>query len=206
MRHKYTQEDLIKEFGEIPLCDCGCGQKINVSLKHRFDYRRRGGYPKFIHNHHCKGENSFYFGLSKEEHPNFGKKHSKETIQKRIESNKKYFKLHPEAKPIGEKNPMFGKSVGKGIPKTAEHNKKNSEAQLGEKNHMFGKIPSPLCGIGKGSYYQSPLQGQVYLRSSYELKYAQYLDSQKILWMYEMETFYLGGYNLHSRFLFSKRK
>jgi hypothetical protein len=47
--------------------------------------------------------------------------------------------------------------------------------------------------IGKGSYYNSLLQGKVWLRSKYEIAYAKYLDSQNILWMYEEFTFDLGN-------------
>jgi hypothetical protein len=63
-----------------------------------------------------------------------------------------------KGKPSGRKgvpNPLIS-LIKKGIPKTAEHNKKNSEAQLGSKNHRFSKpahnrgIESPLKGIPTG--------------------------------------------------------
>lgn len=45
----------------------------------------------------------------------------------------------------------------------------------------------------KGGYYVTPLQDKLWLRSSYELAFAKYLDAHQILWMYEMETFDLGN-------------
>ncbi len=56
---------------------------------------------------------------------------------------------------------------------------------------MKGKLPSNN-GYGKGCYYNSLLQGKIWLRSSYELKFAQYLDKNNISWLYEIQTFDLG--------------
>jgi len=64
--------------------------------------------------------------------------------------------------------------------------------RCGIENHNYGKPPAKGAGSGKGSYYDSCLQGKIWLRSTYELAYAKYLDEHKILWMYEMETFDLG--------------
>ena len=50
----------------------------------------------------------------------------------------------------------------------------------GKNNPMFGKIASH----GKGSYYQ-----KTYMRSSYEIAYAKWLDKQKIKWNYEPQAF-----------------
>ena len=44
-------------------------------------------------------------------------------------------KNNPNYGNVGEKNPLFG------IPKTKEHNMKNSEAQKGEKGNAYGKTP-----------------------------------------------------------------
>ncbi len=59
----------------------------------------------------------------------------------------------------------------------------------GKNHHNYGKSPTPK----KRYYYESLLQNEVCFRSSYELAYAKYLDSQKILWMYEEFTFDLGN-------------
>jgi len=82
----------------------------------------------------------------------------------------------------------------KGIPRTETEKKKigNRPYPVGDKHYNYGKPPASNVGRGKRSYYKSPLQGEVCFRSSYELLYAKYLDKNKILWMYEMETFDLG--------------
>jgi len=72
-----------------------------------------------------------------------------------------------------------------GIKQTKESNIKRSKK-------LKGNIPSPRCGYGKGCYYDSPLQGRIWLRSTYELAYAKYLDSIGILWKHEDQKFDLG--------------
>jgi hypothetical protein len=73
----------------------------------------------------------------------------------------------------------------KGVPKSEEHRK-----NIGKANK--GRQPSHKCFRGKGCYYDSPLQGKIYLKSSYEIAYAKWLDLNNILWLYEMERFGLG--------------
>ena len=48
---------------------------------------------------------------------------------------------------------------------------------------MFGKIANANCGRYNG----------IWMRSSYEMKYAKYLDNQGIKWLYESKTFDLGN-------------
>jgi len=53
------------------------------------------------------------------------------------------------------------------------------------RNHpMFGKI----AASGKGEYYQ-----KIYMRSSYEIAYAKFLDKQGTKWLYEPKAFDLGN-------------
>jgi len=59
---------------------------------------------------------------------------------------------------------------------------------------------------GKRSHYQSPLQGQICFRSTWELAYAKYLDSIHELWMYEMETFDLGNTTYTPDFFLPRRE
>jgi len=126
----------------------------------------------------------------------------------RTEEEKKKISLH-HADISGDKNPAKRLDVRekiskalKGKLKTEEHKKKlrkpktdvhkkhlseNHADVNGIKNPMYGKlIPA------KKYEYNSPLQGKIYFRGRFELEYAKYLDSKKILWMYEMETFDLG--------------
>jgi hypothetical protein len=44
-------------------------------------------------------------------------------------------------------------------------------------------------GRGKKCWYESPIAGKVYLRSSYELEYAKWLDSKKINWIVNKKSF-----------------
>lgn len=64
--------------------------------------------------------------------------------------------------------------------------------KISKNSYRRGKPPAPSSSYGHGSYYESPLQGKIWLRSTYELAYAKYLDSKNILWYYEIETFDLG--------------
>lgn len=86
--------------------------------------------------------------------------------------------------------------------RTKEQNERQSKKMLGRKATLetlekisksnIGKHLNNGKGYGKQFYYDSPLQGKIRLRSSYELAYAKYLDYNNILWLYEMETFDLG--------------
>ncbi len=114
-----------------------------------------------------------------ENHPNFGKKRSEETKNK-------------------QSNSMIGKpSPRKGVKLSEETKKKCRISKLGKKmgknNHRFGIPPPSSASGGKSSYYISPFQGEVKLRSTYELAYSKYMDSQNTKWYYEWFTFDLGN-------------
>lgn len=124
--------------------------------------------------------------------------------QSRGSNNPMYGKLPwNKNKPFlsGEKNPFYGmkhtpESKNK-IKNTWEYEKhitdnfrkKRSIAVSGIKNPRYGKVPIH----GTRYWYDSPLQGKISLRSSWELAYVKYLDSIKELWYYEIETFKLTG-------------
>lgn len=158
----------------MTLCACGCGKEITIKNKYKFirNHKHRNYHNSDIHKKKCSIALKNKPGLCGEKNGMFEK--------------------------TGNKHPMFGKS------KSKETKIKMSAAQQGTKSHnygktgklctwRFGKTPSHLVGRGERSYYQSPLQGQVCFRSSYELVFAKYLDSIHELWMYEMETFDLGN-------------
>ncbi|MDP3065793.1 MAG: hypothetical protein Q8N08_03560, partial [Methanobacteriaceae archaeon] len=46
-----------------------------------------------------------------------------------------------------------------------------------------------INGIGYGAWYYTPLQGYKWLKSSFEIAFAEYLDQHNILWYYECKTF-----------------
>lgn len=111
----------------------------------------------------------------------------------------------------GEKNGMYGKIPwNKGIPPSQETKDKLSKKlkgyNSGKDSYRYGKPPAKGAGRGKGQYYNSPLQGKIYLRSSYELSYAKYLDSKNIFWYYEIETFDLGDTNYTPDFFLIKEE
>ena len=147
---------------------------------------------KFIHGHNSKGKNNPMFGIEP-----WCKGLTNETSELiKLKSNKTSKSLtgvlmskerkikHTEEKRLHP--PMLGKHH------TKESKEKQRQAKLGIKNHRYGK-PSPIgAGRGRWSYYQSPLQGKIRLRSSYEFAYAQYLDQNNIPWYYEFKTFELS--------------
>jgi len=103
-----------------------------------------------------------------------GKHPSKECIEKLSKIRK--------GRPSGRK----GK---KHKPESIEKISKNHRDMKGKKNHMFGKPKADGAGHCKKYYYNSPFQGVVCLKGSYEYKLALYLDRNNILWLYEPKAF-----------------
>lgn len=56
-------------------------------------------------------------------------------------------------------------------------------AQTGKLSHRYGKVSYHGIGV----WYKN-----IWMRSSYEIKYAQWLDSKNIKWEYEPKAFKLG--------------
>jgi len=72
--------------------------------------------------------------------------------------------------------------------KVSWNSKSDEEMKIISENRI-GK-PSPLgSGRSHGDYYITPLQGYKWLRSSYEIALAEYLDQHNILWYYESIKF-----------------
>lgn len=63
----------------------------------------------------------------------------------------------------------------------------------GEKNPMFGKPPMNKKNNHRGGHVESPAQGRVWMRSSWEIEYANYLTEQGVQWLYEPRCFDLGN-------------
>jgi len=180
----------------MTLCKCGCGNEIIIKPWHKYRY------IEYIKGHFTK--NKYLSEEIKQKmqgtHPNqlgknnpfFNKHHTEESKQKmkkpKSEEHKQKIKEN-HADFSGENHPMYGKHH------SIETIKKMSEIRIrlglskGRNNPMYGKLPFQKM---RRYYYDSPLQGVVCLRFSYEFAYAKYLDANKILWMYEMETFDLG--------------
>lgn len=173
-------------------CNCGCKNIVVLNPNSLKRYERKG-YPKFIHGHAVRCQ-SVETRLKKSKSL-LGIPKSKESIEKMkinmpdMSGNKNAFFGHKHKPKSIEK--IRKSHIGKHYSfKTCE---KHRQRMLGSKNHRYGKPAAKNSGKGIRTHYQSPLQGQVCFRSSYELAYAQYLDQNKILWMYEMETFPLSN-------------
>ena len=55
-------------------------------------------------------------------------------------------------------------------------------------------------GIGKFSWYTSPIAGKVFLQSTYELRYAKYLDKTKTNWKKNKRSFHYVYENKSSKY------
>lgn len=95
----------------------------------------------------------------------------------RKKSNDSKEKTSKSLKSFYINHPGFAKEKGKKVS--------------GSRSNFYGQIPK--YSYGKRCYYESPIQGKICFKSSYEFEYAKYLDSKSILWYYEIETFNLGN-------------
>lgn len=209
MKKIYTLENCIHNIGEIPLCQCGCGNKVNINPKYYYKYKIKG-YPKFINYHQLKGKIPWNKDIltSKETrlkqsesakkrfltniHPMKGKHHTKESKLKNFESHKGKPAWNKGLKGICKSNSgTFKKGQipwNFGLTKNTDERVKIN-AENNSKPHI-GKI-NDGCGnnFGTGDYYLIPNQGSVFMRSFWELKYAEYLDDNKINYLYEPYSF-----------------
>lgn len=107
-----------------------------------------------------------------------GMKASEHTKNKMSEKRREWLEAHPEY------NAVIKKSSSKMWASRPDLRKNMSQRLLGKNNHNYGRPPRH----GKGSYYN----GIIWMRSSYEVAYALYLDEHKIKWIYEPPPFELG--------------
>jgi len=100
------------------------------------------------------------------------------------------YKINPNSNPM--KNNKHTNITKNKISKTL----KTKQINIGKKNGMFGK-PTPH---GKRLSYKN-----IWMRSSWEIAYAKYLDNQKIKWLYEPKAFDLNnGYTYRPDFYLPK--
>ena len=85
---------------------------------------------------------------------------------------------------IGKLNPIYG------VGHTKSARKKMSDAFVNGREFGFNAKT-----WGKGQYYDSPLQGKVWMRSSWEVKVAEYLTSLELDWYYEYKWLKVGDVN-----------
>lgn len=83
---------------------------------------------------------------------------------------------------------LIGKSKGRGLTVEIETRRRQAISESMKKNPNSGGLRK---GSGRGvkGYYESPTAGNVYLRSSYETRYAMWLDSNCIKWRQPLEAF-----------------
>ena len=106
----------------------------------------------------------------------------------------------------GKDNPMYGKFLSEETKRKVgekakemwrtkdmtERNKKTSEKLRGKNNHFWGKNGKKSLRYGKtpphgkGAYYKG-----IWMRSSWEIKIAEWLDKQNWKWLYEPKRFEL---------------
>jgi hypothetical protein len=119
--------------------------------------------------------------------------------------------LESKGKNVRPSNFGFRKKTTKGIPLTEEHKEKIANSLLGKskgtaldpekEKERRKKISETMKanpsagglreGSGRGvkTWYESPIAGRVYLRSTYELIYAKFLDSRQIKWKANKKSF-----------------
>lgn len=64
----------------------------------------------------------------------------------------------------------------------------NYKYYSGKNSWLYGKLINKHAGMGKGTYYKN-----IWMRSSYEIAYAKFLDYSGIKWQYEPKAFDLGN-------------
>ena len=152
-----------------------------------------------------KGRPSWNKGLSKENNsslaklaesrigsgnPMFGK-HASEKQRKAISEAAKISMTEERRMRMSlawqaDNNPMRNPSVA---AKTA---KSMTGKFVGKKSPRYGIAPSPKTGRGKGAYFNHPNGKQVWLRSSYEVRFAEVITKLDMLWDYECKSFEIG--------------
>ena len=157
-----------------------------------------------------------------ENHPNFGKHWTLDAEAREHMSISRKGKYTGSNNPMygrtGEKNPFFGKHhteetkqiLSKKLSNPSEETRRKMALWpriSGKDHYMYGKPARPGTGFGKGSYHTKLDGSTVWLRSSYETVFADYLDKIKCVWEYEKlfeldndiwhPDFYLPEYDLY---------
>jgi hypothetical protein len=117
----------------------------------------------------------------------------RESSKNRVWTDKQRAAISEKTK--GSNNPFYGKKH------TEESLEKMRVAQIknvkrGEQSNFYGKKQKH----GKGSWFTSK-SGKIYwMRSTWEVRYATYLDNNNIKWEYESHTFELGCFQHKSTY------
>jgi len=121
---------------------------------------------------------------------NYGNRYTEETKKKISNKIREFYRKNPTYKSkgfTGKKHTDKTKAVmskrRKGIKKSIEFKKKVS----GKNSYRYGKPPAH----GKGEWYIRKDKTKIWMRSSYEIKFAKWLDRKNLTWQYEPKRFYL---------------
>jgi hypothetical protein len=121
-------------------------------------------------------------------HPRLGVKHTEETRKKIVENRKPYTATEETRRKLSEansgtRNGFYGK---KHSEKTLEKMRQNGikNARRGSDCNFYGKTY-----YAKVVEYQRKDGKTIKLKSNWEVKFAQYLDSNNINWEYEKQSF-----------------
>lgn len=87
-----------------------------------------------------------------------------------------------------KKNLVGRIGVGKASTEEKEILRRQKISETMKKNPKAGGLRKG-SGRGKKCWYESPVAGRVYLRSTYELEYCKYLDEKGIRWKQNLEGF-----------------
>lgn len=185
-------------------CLCGCGQEVKKGNKYVKFHHLRGRTLSEKHkekiskslegNQRAKGFKHTEETRRKVSVAGKGKKRSEETCAKlsEIAKNRKYSDKTRKKLSEVAKTRTYSKETRQKLREISLGRVKGPETLLKLSIANKGQVPSPKCGRGKRSFYNSPYQGKVCFRSSYEKKYAEFLDINNVDWLYEPKTFDLG--------------
>lgn len=87
------------------------------------------------------------------------------------------------------KNNVHIRPQGKVTERGKQNIIKSNQKRCGKLSATYGMIPPKEHCWGKGDWYDSYLQGKIWIRSQWEILYAKFLDSHNILWTYETIAF-----------------
>lgn len=175
----------------IPLCKCGCGKLIPALGK---KYRQNHN-PKV----HAIGWHQTEYQKQCARRAQLGR--SKTEQQRKLQS------LAMKGKMKGEKNPFYGKTHNKSTLRKIGLKLKGRESTFLGLHHT--EMSKKLLSISTSSRLQAgwfPYKKHLYehtrryiamwMRSSWEVAFAEYLDDLEVNWVYEPKSFILscGGY------------
>jgi len=170
---------------EIQLCEYGCGQEAIHQIKSGKwccskspnscpINRKRNSYAK-----RAKRATGYKRVLTDEAR-------AKMAWNKGLDKSDERIKKYSDALSEGYKS---GKYTSSGIASTPEKEiERKRKLSVIAKNTGFGGYVYN-SGRSKGVWYESKFAGNVYLRGSYELFYAKYLDDNNIPWKQNLEGF-----------------